>query len=316
MEATESKPARRYRNPTTGYAWHEVDVEYAPGQRQRVKIIDSPGVYMTMFPSLHEGGINEFLKDHEITEYSPFAPDNPEDEVEDHRPRGAESELGIELAGRICYMSYNRPRPGGLSAFLENLKNEGHGSVFEHPHWSFILSGVSRNLTLEANRCRFFNISQLSGRFVNPDEVGFIGDPEHTPAEAQQYAEDCVRLFRRYEDRYEANYKRFAARWLEKNPNMMPSRKDETGIIKKARERARDILPGSLETRVMYTINSRAIRGLFETRCAAGAAWEIRRVMNKVFRMMKGHAPKLFNDYTETDLGDNTFAITTPNRKI
>lgn len=314
-----------YHNPHSGYKWHYLDLPGGtPDEPRRIKVIEHPGVYLLASMSLHEQAVNEYLADHEIRTFSPWG-----EEGEGRNARGTDHELLTELSGRICYMSYDRPRPGGAKAMLDNLKAEGHGSVFEHPHYSILLTGVSRNLTLEGNRHRPFSISQLSGRFVDASEVGFVVDPDLMGNETHriEWAEKCRSAFEQYEADFHRKYDFQRAKWVEGSrkhfgdvtpttAELTPTKKDERRLVKKARERARDILPGCLETRLVYTVNARAIRFIFEKRCHADAAFEIRRAFNGVYRLLKAHDPRLFSDYTEHPLEDGTFAVSTAWGKV
>ena len=76
-----------------------------------------------------EGAISRFLEDHEAEQWS------TDTEVPAH--------VLPEVAGRLCYMSFAKPRPGGNSAYLGHIKEVGHGSVLEHSVWNFIITGVS-----------------------------------------------------------------------------------------------------------------------------------------------------------------------------
>ena len=91
----------------------------------------------------------------------------------------------IETAGRVCYMSFQRPRPGGNQAYISHLLEVGHGSVLEHAVFNLLFTGVSRSLTHELVRHRAgFGFSQLSQRFVDESKCSFVepeviaGDPE------------------------------------------------------------------------------------------------------------------------------------------
>lgn len=53
-----------------------------------------------------------------------------------------------------CYMSFEKPRPGGNKAYLAHIKEVGHGSVLEHGVWNFLFTNVSRSLTHELVRHR------------------------------------------------------------------------------------------------------------------------------------------------------------------
>ena len=53
----------------------------------------------------------------------------------------------VEVAGRLCYKSYAKPRPGGNASYLGHILEVGHGSVIEHAVYNFIITGVSRSFT-------------------------------------------------------------------------------------------------------------------------------------------------------------------------
>ncbi|MGB0716036.1 MAG: FAD-dependent thymidylate synthase, partial [Phycisphaerae bacterium] len=126
-----------------------------------MNLIRRPQVYLVGRPSLEQSQIDQFLADHEVSEWTTDAP--------------SPSETLPELAGRLCYMSFKKPRPGGNSAYLGHIKEVGHGSVFEHSIWNFIITGVSRSFTHELVRHRAgFGYSQLSQRYVDESVADFV----------------------------------------------------------------------------------------------------------------------------------------------
>jgi thymidylate synthase ThyX len=82
-----------------------------------------------------------------------------------------------EVAGRLCYWSFENPRPGGHQAYMDRIVKEGHGSVLEHATMNFIVTGVSRTLTHELVRHRIASYSQLSQRFYREHACAFICPP-------------------------------------------------------------------------------------------------------------------------------------------
>lgn len=315
------KTVRQFINPNSGYAFRETLVDGKP-----FRIIDAPGVYLVGSMQLHANEVNEYLDDHGIEKFSPWGNDGHgvPNHINARNDRGTDHELAVELSGRICYMSYERPRPGGVGSFIDRIRAEGHGSVFEHPHYSFILSGVSRNLTLELNRHRPLNISQLSSRYVSAAEVGFVCDPDHNPEEFAEWVKACRNGMECYSSMFVSKYNRAFSKWKAKHfPDMSDAEAMknvgpglERKLVKRARDSARDALPGCLETRVYYTVNARAARFIFEKRCHVDAAFEIRRAMNAVYRKLKEHDPRLFDDMKETQLEDGTFTVETAFPKI
>ena len=80
-----------------------------------------------------------------------------------------------KTAGRVCYMSFAKPRPGGNHAYLNHILEVGHGSVLEHAVWCLVITGVSRSLTHELVRHRAgFSYSQLSQRYVDESVAEYV----------------------------------------------------------------------------------------------------------------------------------------------
>ena len=137
-----------------------------PGE---IRILRNPTVYLLSKQSMVPGELDRFLDDHGVS----WASDS-----------SVASEIVTESAGRVCYMSFAKPRPGGNQAYLTHIKEVGHGSVFEHAVWSFLITGVSRSLTHELVRHRAgWAYSQLSQRYVDESVAEYVepdiiaGDP-------------------------------------------------------------------------------------------------------------------------------------------
>src|ERR1700752_3392296 len=135
-----------------------------------MRIIREPSVYLLGKQVVDDAELDRFLADHGVSWQT-------DSEVA--------AEVLCETAGRVCYMSFAKPRPGGNATYLDHLLEVGHGSVLEHAVWNFIFTGVSRSLTHELVRHRAgWAYSQLSQRYVDesvaeyvePDVIG--DDPE------------------------------------------------------------------------------------------------------------------------------------------
>jgi thymidylate synthase (FAD) len=184
------------------------------------------------------------------------------------------AEMACEVAGRLCYMSFGAPRPGGIAAYLENIKRDAHGSVLEHAVWGLIAAGVSRNLTHELVRHRAgFGYSQLSTRFADSRTAEFVlddliaGEPE-LEAAWREHMRAGLALYDRIDNA-------LALKFGALDPGL--TREERTSRRKAARETARQVLAGCLGTKIYLTFNARALRHFLEMRAAAGAAWEMRR---------------------------------------
>src|SRR3954462_6983720 len=104
-----------------------------------IRVIREPQVYVVGRQAVGDAEIDRFLGDHGVSWQT-------DTEV-------AAEEL-CETAGRVCYMSFAKPRPGGNAVYLGHIKEVGHGSVLEHAVWNLLFTGVSRTLTHELVRHR------------------------------------------------------------------------------------------------------------------------------------------------------------------
>src|SRR5688572_8327554 len=57
----------------------------------------------------------------------------------------------VKFAGQGCYAAFgeNRRKNEKAHEYMDNIRKEKHGSVLEHPQFSFFCYGVSRSLTHE-----------------------------------------------------------------------------------------------------------------------------------------------------------------------
>jgi len=227
------------------------------------------------------------------------------------------AEVLCEVAGRICYMSFARPRPGGNRAYLEHIKESGHGSVLEHAVWNLLITGVSRSLTHELVRHRAgFSYSQLSQRYVDESTAEYV-EPDIIASDAELHvvwskAVRCAheaynQLVRLIETKLKD--RSFASRWL-------PSYATTTDRRKLARQAARSVLPNATETKIFVTANARALRHFLELRGSRHAEPEIRKLANILLEVLQRESPHLFGDYRRIPLPDGTFEIVTDYRKV
>lgn len=104
-----------------------------------VTVIEEPRVYLLARQTIDEGALNQFMADEEIS----WSTDTE-----------VAAEKLVEVAGRVCYMSYAKPRPGGNEAYIDHILESRHGSVTEHAVWTVLITGISRSLSHELVRHR------------------------------------------------------------------------------------------------------------------------------------------------------------------
>lgn len=269
-----------------------------------MKIIREPMAYIVGRQTVDDANLTQFLHDHGV-----------EWESDSEVP----AEVLSETAGRLCFMSYSRPRPGGNAAYLGHIKEAGHGSVLEHSVWNILITGVSRSLTHELVRHRAgISPSQLSQRYVDESVAEYVepdiiaGDPElHAIwVEAVERTHAAYVTLVNKLDLLLSPGSRYND---ERHPQAV------TGVVerrKAARQAARSVLPNATETKIFITANGRALRHLLEQRGSRHAEPEIRKLANRLLELLQSEAPNLFGDYTREPLADGTFEINTPYRKV
>lgn len=257
------------------------------------RIIREPSVRLVGRLTIDEAELDGFLADEGVASWRTDA------EVA--------GEKLVEVAGRLCYKSYAKPRPGGNAAYLGHILEVGHGSVIEHAVYNFIITGVSRSFTHELVRHRAgFAYSQRSQRFVDEKECSFV--------EPDPIADD-PELHRIWLDAALAAHSAYA-RLAEGLTAKFAHIEDRTLRRKRAREAARSILPNATETQIFVTANARALRHFIEARGDASADAEIRKVAIALLRILQVESPNLFGDYRIVDLGAGGQSATTPHRKV
>jgi thymidylate synthase (FAD) len=257
-----------------------------------IRVIREPTVYLVGRQTVQQDTIDRFLTEHGVT----WQTDT--DVAAEHL---------VETAGRVCYMSFARPRPGGNKSYIGHILEVGHGSVLEHAVWNFLITGVSRSLTHELIRHRAgWGYSQLSQRYVDESVAEYV-EPDCIAADP-----DLHRLWLDAVAHAHEAYMKLTERLLDK----FKDEPDKTMRRKLARQAARSVLPNATETKIFVTANARALRHFIELRANRHAETEIRTLAVRLLRLMQAEAPSLFGDYQLIPLPDGTFEAVTPHRKV
>jgi thymidylate synthase (FAD) len=180
-----------------------------------------------------------------------------------------EPEKVIELAGRTCYLSFDRMDEDSEAAFIRRLIKMGHESPLEHAYATFRVRNCSRAMTHQLVRHRLMSVSQQSQRYVDEDQFAYIL-PESLPSE---YVEDFHRDMRTIQQMYR--------KWRDR------------GLRK---EDARFVLPNACVSEIVVSANFREWRHIFAVRLSPKAQWEIRRACVQMLALLKERAPACFGD--------------------
>jgi thymidylate synthase (FAD) len=274
-----------------------------PRQESGMRIISEPSVYLIGRQAIDDSALDKFLSDNGVSWES-------DSEVA--------AEVITETAGRVCYLSFAKPRPGGNSTYLTHIKEVGHGSVLEHAVWNFIVAGISRSCSHELVRHRAgWAYSQLSQRYVDESVAEYV-EPDIIANDPELHAlwlESVGQAHAAYVKLVELLNVKLA------DPKtataaMVPPNADRTTRRKTARQAARSVLPNATETKISVTANARALRHFLEQRGSAFAEPEIRKLACKFLDILQKDAPNLFSDYEKKPLPDGTFELVTPYKKV
>ena len=182
----------------------------------------------------------------------------------------------IEFAGRVCYKSEGNITDNSAAGFIRRIIQSGHESVIEHEKISvkFI---CDRGVTHEIVRHRIASYSQESTRYCNyakdkfGNELTFI---------KPFFWEESSEEYRLWQD---------AMQNIEQVYNQMIA-------IKATPEQARSVLPNSLKTEIIVTMNLREWRHFFKLRTSERAHPQIREISLPLLAEMKQLLPAIFGD--------------------
>jgi thymidylate synthase (FAD) len=288
----------------SGFSAIHSPVHYSP---DGIPYLVRPGVVLLARPNVHPAGLSGFLAGFDeslhFTEY-----------LDDPTPLPDGAQLS-KIAGQVCYMSFGRGRTFNAQAerYFNNLKSSGHGSVFEHASYSFLLYGISRSVTHELIRHRAgFGFSQLSQRFVSGRMLRFVERPEY-----QDYDDLHTQFLQRIEHAA-GEYAALSNRLLEmqQGGTKILSAEARTDLRKKVQQAARSVLPNETEAPIVVTGNARSWRHVIEMRASAHAEIEIRELAVRVFLCLYLTDPVLFSDYTVEQISDGTYVVKTEFEKV
>lgn len=229
-------------------------------------------------------------------------PQNILDEwVRDHRIDEDNLMNLLEVAGRNCYQSWDNKADRTNESYLRNIIKSGHLSVLEHGSVSFFITNVSRAFTHELVRHRLASYSQLSQRYVHPDELRFVIPPfflSYNPESlvVQKYLLttelDVIRKFCNSCLDSAYAYSTIIKRLWEDYED----EDNRTLIRKRILESSRSVLPNATVTSIVMTANLREWRHITALRTSTGADLEMRIVMSEIFRALHLSYTPLFDD--------------------
>lgn len=185
----------------------------------------------------------------------------------------------IEQAGRVCYKSEDKITIDSHEKFIKSIINRGHEAVIEH---GVITCKIicDRGVTHEIVRHRLASYCQESTRYCNYSKDGF--DNQITVIDPC-YLEQGTPAYTIWKNGCEVSEKTYMA--------ML-----HLGCTP---QEARAVLPNSLKTEIVMTMNIREWRHFFKLRCSSAAHPQMREVAKMGLYQMNEVLPLLFNDVCE-----------------
>lgn len=171
------------------------------------------------------------------------------------------------------------------SKFLNMLMSYGHESPVEHVSFTFAIEGVSRSLTHQLVRHRLASYSQQSQRYVRLEQFQYIIPPEI------EKNNEAKKIFIDSMEKSQEAYSKLTEILKDKHVN---NGMDPIAAEKRAIEDARYVFPNACETKIMVTMNARALMNFFKHRCCNRAQWEIKMLADEMLKQVKDIAPILF----------------------
>lgn len=189
----------------------------------------------------------------------------------------------IEKIGRVCYKSEGNITEESAERFISNILKRGHESVIEHESITVRMT-CDRGITHEIVRHRIASYSQESTRYCNYTGEKFGNEITVIDlAGGFEYNLNDENDRKKYEVWTKAmeNAEKFYFEMIE---------------LGATPQEARAVLPNSLKTEIVVTMNLRSWRNFFHLRCDPHAHPQMREVANIALNVFKEKLPIFFND--------------------
>lgn len=189
----------------------------------------------------------------------------------------------IEKIGRVCYKSEDKIKDGSAEKFIKGIIKRGHESVIEHESIS-VRFVCDRGVSHEIVRHRIASYSQESTRYCNYTN--------------EKYGEQitCIDIASGFEYNLEnENDRKKYDIWLNA---MKETEKSYFQLIElgASPQEARSVLPNSLKTEIVATMNLRGWRNFFKLRTAKASHPQFREVACMLLEIFAKDYPVFFED--------------------
>ncbi len=182
----------------------------------------------------------------------------------------------IEKAGRTAYKSEDKITNDSSLKFLKMLINRGHFSVIEH--YSITVRVIcDRGVTHEIVRHRLASYTQESTRYCNYSKGKFGNELTIIKPCFWEEEDEKYKIWKETIEVIEKSYKKL----IDKGASP---------------QEARSILPNSLKTEIVMTMNLREWRHFFSLRTSEAAHPQMREIAIPLLQEMKNEIKIIFDD--------------------
>lgn len=194
---------------------------------------------------------------------------------------GEEILKSIEKIGRVCYKSEARITEDSARQFIQNIIKRGHESVVEHCSVTVKIT-CDRGVSHEIVRHRLASYSQESTRYCNYSSGKFGNELTVIRPYFWNESEEKYRVWQRSMEDAEKAY--LALIELGATP-----------------QEARSVLPNSLKTEIIVTMNLREWRHFFGLRAEQHAHPQMREIAVPMLKEFQKQIPIVFDDLSSDE---------------
>lgn len=182
----------------------------------------------------------------------------------------------IEKVGRTCYKSEDKITNASAQLFVHSIIKNGHESVIEHEKITVKII-CDRGVSHEIVRHRIASYSQESTRYCNYAQDKFGKELTFIKPFYWEENSDAYIIWSKQMQLVEKAYLQMIE-------------------IGSSAEQARSILPNSLKTEIVITMNLREWRHFFKLRTSSRAHPQMREISIPLLKEMKKLIPIIFED--------------------
>jgi len=199
----------------------------------------------------------------------------------------------IEIAGRVCYQSWNNPKKATTGEYIqESIVSHKHGSVLEHVWVNLLVADVCRSVEMEMIRHGDGTAFSWESQRFTDKHLRFIVPPLYRQDRKLRivFENICGDVSMVYQDiaQFEEG---FAV--LEGESKLMKR--------KRSKEAARSILGNCVGADGLFSANLRAARHIIQLRTDESADQSIRETFYEIYRVLADSFPATFEDAREME---------------